>query len=145
MVFDFRLSRGRDGPKRFLGQFEGILQTDGYAAYDPDRWDEILWGHQRIVCLSAGRVSGIAPLEDEPVLHLIQPEQDATLALDVVREDAVFMAREALQHLDREVGGDLFGPALSPGAAPPKNVRKKSENGSSLPKSSCISSSVIVR
>jgi hypothetical protein len=23
-----------DGPKRFLGQFEGILQTDGYAAYD---------------------------------------------------------------------------------------------------------------
>ena len=33
-VFDFRLGRGRDGPKRFLGQFEGILQTDGYAAYD---------------------------------------------------------------------------------------------------------------
>src|SRR5208282_4884435 len=29
-VFDFRLGRGRDGPKRFLGQFEGILQTDGY-------------------------------------------------------------------------------------------------------------------
>ena len=27
-----RLSRG-DGPKRFLGQFEGILQTDGYAAF----------------------------------------------------------------------------------------------------------------
>ncbi|MGA7079146.1 MAG: transposase [Terriglobales bacterium] len=31
---DFRLSRGRDGPRQFLGQFEGILQTDGYAAYD---------------------------------------------------------------------------------------------------------------
>ena len=29
VVFDFRLGRGRDGPKRFLGQFEGILQTDG--------------------------------------------------------------------------------------------------------------------
>jgi transposase len=27
VVFDFRLGRGRDGPKRFLGQFEGILQT----------------------------------------------------------------------------------------------------------------------
>jgi transposase len=27
-------ARGRDGPKRFLGQFEGILQTDGYAVYD---------------------------------------------------------------------------------------------------------------
>ena len=34
MVFDFRLGRGRDGPKQFLGQFEGLLQTDGYAAYD---------------------------------------------------------------------------------------------------------------
>jgi transposase len=34
VVFDFRLSRGRDGPRQFLGQFEGILQTDGYAAYD---------------------------------------------------------------------------------------------------------------
>ena len=34
VVLDFRLGRGRDGPKRFLGQFEGILQTDGYAAYD---------------------------------------------------------------------------------------------------------------
>jgi len=33
VVFDFRLGRGRDGPKRFLGEFEGILQTDGYAAY----------------------------------------------------------------------------------------------------------------
>jgi len=34
VVVDFRLGRGRDGPKRFLEQFEGILQTDGYAAYD---------------------------------------------------------------------------------------------------------------
>jgi hypothetical protein len=27
VVFDFRLGRGREGPKKFLGQFEGILQT----------------------------------------------------------------------------------------------------------------------
>ena len=33
-VFDFRMGRGREGPKQFLGQFEGILQTDGYTAYD---------------------------------------------------------------------------------------------------------------
>lgn len=33
-VFDFQASRGRDGPKQFLGQFAGRLQTDGYAAYD---------------------------------------------------------------------------------------------------------------
>ena len=34
VVFDFRMSRGREGPARFLDNFEGILQTDGYAAYD---------------------------------------------------------------------------------------------------------------
>lgn len=33
-VFDFRMGREREGPKRFLGGYSGILQTDGYAAYD---------------------------------------------------------------------------------------------------------------
>src|SRR6201993_1206050 len=50
-VFDFRLGRGRDGPKRFLGQFEGILQTDGYAAYDqiggPGMVHAACWAHAR--------------------------------------------------------------------------------------------------
>jgi transposase len=36
VVFDFRMSREREGPKQFLGQFDGILQTDGYAAYEDD-------------------------------------------------------------------------------------------------------------
>lgn len=34
VVFDFRMGREREGPKRFLGDFEGILQSDGYAVYD---------------------------------------------------------------------------------------------------------------
>lgn len=34
VIFDFRLGRERDGPKKFLGSFNGILQSDGYAAYD---------------------------------------------------------------------------------------------------------------
>jgi transposase len=33
VVFDFRMGRGRAGPVKFLGEYEGILQTDGYAAY----------------------------------------------------------------------------------------------------------------
>jgi transposase len=33
-VFDFRMSRKREGPLNFLGNFEGLLQTDAYAAYD---------------------------------------------------------------------------------------------------------------
>lgn len=33
-VFDYRTSRGREGPKTFLQNFSGYLQTDGYAAYN---------------------------------------------------------------------------------------------------------------
>jgi hypothetical protein len=49
VVFDFRLGRGRDGPKQFLGRFEGLLQTDGYAAYDQIGGPKIVhagcWSH----------------------------------------------------------------------------------------------------
>lgn len=33
VVFDFRMGRDREGPRRFLKDFAGILQTDGYGAY----------------------------------------------------------------------------------------------------------------
>src|SRR4029077_13744848 len=33
-VFDFRMWRERAGPKRFLENFHGILQTDAYQGYD---------------------------------------------------------------------------------------------------------------
>jgi len=51
VVFDFRMGRAREGPKQFLGQFEGILQTDGYAAYDhiggPKMIHAVCWAHSR--------------------------------------------------------------------------------------------------
>jgi len=34
VLFDFRMGRGREGPRKFLGEYQGILQSDGYAAYD---------------------------------------------------------------------------------------------------------------
>ena len=33
VVFDFQLDRGRQGPRQFLGEFAGILQTVGYIGY----------------------------------------------------------------------------------------------------------------
>ena len=50
-MFEFRLGRGRDGPKKCLGQFEGILQTDGCGAYDrvggPKMVHACCWAHAR--------------------------------------------------------------------------------------------------
>lgn len=34
VVFDFQMSRGREGPREFLKNFRGKLQCDGYGAYD---------------------------------------------------------------------------------------------------------------
>lgn len=34
VVFDYRETRGREGPKKFLKDFTGHLQTDGYVAYE---------------------------------------------------------------------------------------------------------------
>ena len=51
VVFDFRMGRQREGPKRFLGNFEGILQSDGYGAYDHVGGPKIVhagcWAHAR--------------------------------------------------------------------------------------------------
>jgi len=34
VVFDFRMGRDGDGPKQFLGNFNGLFQTDGYQGYN---------------------------------------------------------------------------------------------------------------
>ena len=51
VIFDFRMGREREGPKRFLGNFEGILQSDGYGAYDHVGGARIVhaacWAHAR--------------------------------------------------------------------------------------------------
>jgi len=33
-LFDFTLSRSRDGPAQFLGDYHGVLQADAYGGYD---------------------------------------------------------------------------------------------------------------
>ena len=53
VVFDWKLSRSREGPREFLKCFRGKLQTDGYGAYESlarERSDLMLigcWAHVR--------------------------------------------------------------------------------------------------
>jgi len=51
-IFDFQMGRGREGPAHFLNKFEGVLQTDGYVAYDsgvggPKMVHAACWSHSR--------------------------------------------------------------------------------------------------
>jgi transposase len=54
VVFDWNVSRSREGPRAFLKTFRGQLQTDGYGVYESlarERGDELIligcWAHAR--------------------------------------------------------------------------------------------------
>jgi transposase len=60
-VFDFQLGRDRAGPKKFLDKWEGILQTDGYSAYDRVGGHKLVhvgcWAHARRKFVDAVKVN----------------------------------------------------------------------------------------
>ena len=78
-VFDFCLGRGREGPRKFLEKWEGILQTDGYQAYDgvggPKMVHVGCWAHARRKFVDAVKVN----------------PQDTEALKMVVRMDALFL------------------------------------------------------
>ena len=78
-VFDFQLGRGREGPRKFFGQWEGILQTDGYQAYDHIGGPKLVrvgcWAHARRKFVDAVKVN---------------PRDAAAVAM-VTRMDALFL------------------------------------------------------
>ena len=97
VVFDFRMGRGREGPQKFLGQFGGILQTDGYVAYEsdvggPGLVHAVCWAHSRRKFIDALKVN----------------DSDKAAAAIVFKIDALFaIDREArergLDHAARHV------------------------------------------
>ena len=87
-VFEFQLGRGREGPRKFLGEWEGILQTDGYQAYagvgGPKMVHVGCWAHARRKFVDAVKVN----------------PQDAAAINMVTRMDALFLVdRHARQQL----------------------------------------------
>ena len=91
-VFDFQLGRGRDGPAKFLKDWNGILQTDGYQAYDQVGGPGLIhvgcWAHARRKFVDAVKVN---------------PKDGAAIAM-VTRMDALFLVdRHARQ---QKLGAD---------------------------------------
>jgi transposase len=101
VVFDFRLGRGRDGPKRFLGQFEGILQTDGYAAYDQIGGTKMVhaacWAHARRQFFEAVQLN-----PRDPVATPIVARMDELFAVDAeARRKALNVAARHVRRQER--------------------------------------------
>lgn len=51
VIFDFRMSRAREGPREFLKGYQGLLQYDGYAGYEKIGGEAMVragcWAHAR--------------------------------------------------------------------------------------------------
>jgi len=106
VVFDFQLGRGREGPKKFLGQFEGILQTDGYTAYDQTGGPKIVhaacWAHARRKIYDALKLS-----PDDRVARQLVERIDELFAVDAEARHA------GMDHAARHVlRGRRSGPLL---------------------------------
>jgi transposase len=71
-VFDFQMSRKREGPLNFLKDFEGLLQTDGYAAYDrvggPKMVHAACWAHARRYFVDAVKLNK----QDAASIHAVE-------------------------------------------------------------------------
>ncbi len=113
VVFDFQLGRGRDGPKKFLAGFNGILQTDGYAAYDKVGGEKLVhaacWSHSRRkfyeahqVCAGESVAKGIVLLIDD--LFGIDAEARAQ-NLDLIARDRLRQeqARPLLETIRQQI------------------------------------------
>ena len=101
MVFDFRLGRGRDGPRQFLGQFEGILQTDGCAAYDqiggPKMVHAACWAHSRRLFFEVLQLN-----PRDPVATPIMARMDELFAVDAeARRKALNVAARHVRRHER--------------------------------------------
>ena len=87
VVFEFRMGRGREGPAQFLGQYEGILQTDGYAAYVRVGGSGMVhagcWSHARRKVFDAVRLNP----EDRLAVPLVA-RIDELFAVDAEARDA---------------------------------------------------------
>ena len=98
VVFDFRLGRGREGPKQFLGKYGGILQTDGYVAYEkvggPGLVHAGCWAHCR---RGFANVAKLNP--GDPVATPIVEKINALFAIDAVADEQGLniAARQALR------------------------------------------------
>jgi transposase len=121
-IFDFRLGRDRAGPKKFLENFHGILQTDAYPAYDKvggagmvhaGCWTHARRGFANVVKLNPG----------DPVATPIVAQINALFAVDAeAREQGLSV--EARHRLRQEKAPELLAKikavieVAKPGALP---------------------------
>jgi transposase len=92
VVFDYRDSRGREGPESMLKNYRGVLQTDGYAVYDLLQWPGLVHG----ACLAHVRRKFKAA-------HDLHPQESGLLE--------ILRSIRTLYRIESQARDDLLDPA----------------------------------
>jgi transposase len=92
-VYDFRMSRGREGPREFLRDYGGVLQCDGYVGYDKVGSKDM----QRAGCLAHARRYWVKAHE------LARSDPDPLAVIGIIRDIYAVESRA------REAGLDAAG------------------------------------
>ena len=127
-VFDFRMGRDRDGPRKFLGRWEGILQSDGSKAYDgiggPGLRHVGCWAHARRKFVDAVKLNP----RDENAVRMVAL-MDALFRIEaearecgLTAEERVALRRERSGAVAQQIHNDCL--ALAKRALPQSAVRK---------------------
>ena len=111
-LIEFRTSRGRDGPQRFLGDWAGTLIVDGYAGYDEViRTNKIrragCWAHARRKlkeALDAGS-EGVAPLLAlvQELFAIERPINEGVLDGKIERDRQLELRRATREEKSRDI------------------------------------------
>src|ERR1700741_1237957 len=108
VVFEFRLGRGREGPKQFLGKYGGILQTDGYVAYEKEGGPGLVhagcWTHCR---RGFANVAKLNP--GDPFATPLVDKINALFAIDAPAHEQG-LSLEARQAVRREKAPEVLSP-----------------------------------
>jgi transposase len=98
VVFDFRMGREREGPKGFLGNFEGRLQSDGYSAYDHVGGPKIVhaacWAHARRKFFDAVKLN---PTDQTSIRIVAQMDELFAIDAQARQKDLSLMDRHVLR------------------------------------------------
>jgi hypothetical protein len=97
------MGRGREGPRKFLGNYDGILQTDGYSAYDEVGGAKVI----RAGCSSHARRKFFQALQVDPqekrALELVAAI-DELFSIEALAREGGFDAQQRLALRQAEAG-----------------------------------------
>ena len=145
-IYEYRDSRGRDGPAEFLKDFHGYLQTDAYGAYESvvlESAGRIIpvgcWAHVRRNFFDArlsqprevhyvlGLIGQLYDIEDE--IRLMGPDERKA----VRQENSVPVLDRLLEYLREQKDGALpksqYGQAIAYVLNRPDEMRRYTEDG----------------